>query len=92
MHLNENHRAMLQDIARRSMVEHGLLPDFGAPALAELETITARGGDAGAGSVARDLRGLLWASIDDTHSLDLDQLTVAEAMPQGTSRTRSPRS
>ncbi len=86
MHLNANHRAILQDIARRSMAEHGLLPDFGAPALAELETITARGGAASAGSGARDLRGLPWASIDNTHSRDLDQLTVAEAMPQGASR------
>ena len=28
------HRAILEDIAQRSMVEHGLLPDFSAPALA----------------------------------------------------------
>jgi len=74
---------MLQDIARRSMVEHGLLPDFSAPALAELETLTARGGAVSAGSGTRDLRELLWASIDNTHSRDLDQLTVAEAMPHG---------
>src|SRR4030066_2281392 len=30
---------------------------------------------------ARDLRDFLWASIDNDDSLDLDQLTVAEAMP-----------
>ena len=29
----------------------------------------------------RDLRGLLWASIDNDDSLDLDQLTVAESLP-----------
>ena len=32
----------------------------------------------------RDLRDLLWASIDNDDSLDLDQLTFAEVLPGGT--------
>ena len=38
----EPHRATLQRIARRVMVERGLLPDFSAAALAELGRIQAR--------------------------------------------------
>jgi exoribonuclease-2 len=33
------------------------------------------------GEQLRDLKNVLWASIDDGDSLDLDQLTVAKAMP-----------
>ena len=75
----EQHREILQRIARRVMVERGLLPYFSAAALAELDGAEASDGTAD-GSL-RDLRGLLWASIDNDDSLDLDQLTVAEVMP-----------
>jgi exoribonuclease-2 len=36
---NQHHRAVLQDIARRAMLERGLLPDFSTEALAELGRI-----------------------------------------------------
>ncbi len=75
----EQHRAILQRIARRVMVERGLLPDFSAEALTELGRIQPPA-TTDAGQV-RDLRSLLWASIDNDDSRDLDQLTVAEAMP-----------
>ena len=75
----EQHRALLQRIARRVMLQRGLLPDFSAEALAELGRI--RGPAAINGGQVRDLRRLLWASIDNDDSRDLDQLTVAEAMP-----------
>ena len=75
----EQPRAILQRIARRVMVERGLLPDFSADALTELGRIQAPATTNG-GQV-RDLRDLLWASIDNDDSRDLDQLTVAEAMP-----------
>src|ERR1700690_1917192 len=75
------HRSILQRIAHRVMLEKGLVPDFPAPALAELDGI--HGPATRAEGAARDLRNLLWCSIDNDDSRDLDQLTVAEAMPDG---------
>jgi exoribonuclease-2 len=77
----KHHRTILQGIARKAMLEWGLLPDFSTKALAELDAIQTPA-SMGYG-LARDQRGLLWASIDNDDSLDLDQLTVAEAMPEG---------
>ncbi len=76
---NKHHRAILQDIAHRAMLERGLLPDFSTAALAELEKIQTPA--ALNGEAIRDLTKLLWASIDNDDSRDLDQLTVAEPMP-----------
>jgi VacB/RNase II family 3'-5' exoribonuclease len=81
---NKYHRPILQSIARRAMLERGLLPDFSTEALAELARLqiragTADGPDDGRRGI-RDMRNLLWASIDNEESRDLDQLTVAEAM------------
>lgn len=76
---NKHHRAILQDIAHRAMLERGLLPDFSTAALAELEKIQTPA--ALNGEAIRDLTTLLWASIDNDDSRDLDQLTVAEPMP-----------
>jgi ribonuclease R len=72
-------RTILQRIARRAMMERGLLPDFSPQALAELDKILAPA--ASTEEPTRDLRNLLWCSIDNDDSLDLDQLTVAEVLP-----------
>ena len=79
---NERHRAVLEDVARRAMIDRGLLPDFSSEALAELSFI--KYGSADKEGLDRDLRHLLWVSIDHTDSRDLDQLTAAEALPDGT--------
>ena len=84
---NRYHRSILQSIARRAMLERGLLPDFSAEALVELAklqipAVIANGPTEGPLEI-RDLRNLLWASIDNDDSRDLDQLTVAEAMSAG---------
>jgi ribonuclease R len=81
----QNHRAILQSIARRVMLERGLLPDFSPAALAELGRLQNPPAGAtrssGSQNEIRDLRSLLWSSIDNDDSRDLDQLTVAEALP-----------
>jgi VacB/RNase II family 3'-5' exoribonuclease len=73
-------RVILKELAHRAMLARGLCPDFSAEALAEVAGLEAppAGKDA-----LRDLRTLLWASIDNDDSRDLDQLTVAEALPGG---------
>ena len=75
-------RARLQEIARRVMIARGLEPEFTPAALAELDAIRAPATDTG----ARDLRALLWCSIDNDDSRDLDQLSVAEALPSGATK------
>ena len=87
MHSNDQqHRALLQSIAHRAMIERGLLPDFSAAALAELDRIQAPAN--AKGEPVRDLTGLLWASIDNDDSRDLDQLTMAETLPGRTVKIR----
>jgi VacB/RNase II family 3'-5' exoribonuclease len=73
------HKATLERIARRVMKERGFFPDFSKEALIELGKIQAQ--DGSEKSPRKDLRHLLWASIDNDDSLDLDQLTVAEVLP-----------
>ncbi len=75
---------MLQDIARQAMIDHALAPDFPPEAMKQAEAISgpARETDAS----IRDLRSLLWCSIDNDDSRDLDQLTVAEDLGGGNIR------
>jgi VacB/RNase II family 3'-5' exoribonuclease len=76
-------RAILQTLAHKAMCERGLLPDFSAEASAEIARLNApQPGNDG----LRDLRNLLWASIDNDDSKDLDQLTVADFLPGGNAK------
>jgi len=75
-------RVALAEIAHRVMIERGMEPDFSPAALTELAAIR------GAAPVdgVRDLRGMLWCSIDNDDSRDLDQLSVAEKLGDGSTR------
>jgi len=62
------------------MTERGLEPDFPPAAREEMAAMQ---GPATDGEGLRDQRDLLWASIDNDDSRDLDQLTVAEQLAGG---------
>jgi exoribonuclease-2 len=81
---NRQQRSLLKQIARRVMTERGLFPDFSPGALAELDGIHEPATQADGST--RDLRNLLWCSIDNDDSRDLDQLTVAQSMPDGAAK------
>jgi exoribonuclease-2 len=81
---NKKGKGILERIACRAMTERGFLVDFSETALTEVKKMAQAGG--GTKSPLKDLRHLLWASIDNDDSLDLDQLTVAELLPDKTVR------
>ncbi len=77
-------------IARRSdlvllavvaMQAHGLAPEFSSDALAEMAAIAGPSQESGAG--IEDMRALLWCSIDDDDSQDIDQLSVCQETKDG---------
>jgi len=75
----------LQATAKEIMVEHGFAPDFPPEISQQLAAI----GDhpqPPPGDGVRDLRNLLWSSIDNDTSRDLDQIEVAERLPDGATR------
>ncbi len=75
----------LRAIARKAMLDRGLLPDFSPAVVAETERIVEPGADDNA---SQDLRALLWVSIDNDDSRDLDQLSFAEPADSGATRVR----
>ena len=68
------------------MRAHGFEPDFSPEVRQQLDTIAAHPPAVAAAGDMRDLRPLLWSSIDNDTSRDLDQLEVAERLPAGETR------
>jgi exoribonuclease II len=71
----ENAPNLLRTIAHRVMAQRGLEPDFPADAIRQVNDI--RGPARETDHSIPDLRSLLWCSIDNDDSQDLDQLTVS---------------
>ena len=78
--------ADLQELARQEMIANGFEPEFPPAAQAQLQSINAHPPLVAPGSDVRDLRGLLWSSIDNDTSRDLDQIEVAERLADGSVR------
>lgn len=74
-----NQQNILIEIATQAMLEKGFEPDFPPEALQQLEMLK----EPAPAEVQnlKDLTSLLWCSIDNDDSLDLDQLTVGEGLP-----------
>jgi len=65
------------------MQAHGFQPDFPPDAQKQLADISAHPPQVAPSDKVRDLRNLLWSSIDNDTSKDLDQIEVAERLPNG---------
>jgi len=76
----------LRAAARKAMLDNGFVPDVPAAVTAEVARAVEPSGAPDAGVI--DLRQLPWSSIDNDTSRDLDQIEVAEPMPDGTVRVR----
>jgi exoribonuclease II len=75
-------RSDLVRIAITAMNERGLLPEFSQQVIRQLVKITAADHADDAPDIF-DLTKLLWCSIDNDDSLDLDQLTACEQLGNG---------
>jgi exoribonuclease-2 len=72
----------LVSAAHASMIEHGFQPEFPAGTDAQLADIQAHPEPPSVPG-AQDLSSLLWSSIDNDTSRDLDQIEWAEQLPDG---------
>ncbi|HVW08437.1 MAG TPA: RNB domain-containing ribonuclease [Bryobacteraceae bacterium] len=68
--------------ARQTMIDEGFHPDFPPEALRQVQSLKDRPAPNAQGDI-RDLRGMLWSSIDNDTSRDLDQAEVAERVDSG---------
>src|SRR6266446_6283852 len=73
----------LQSVAKQIMLVHGFEPEFPPEVQQQLAELKAHPPQMAPGKDVRDLRKLLWSSIDNDTSRDLDQIEVAERLSNG---------
>jgi exoribonuclease-2 len=73
-----NHQVDLPALARQEMLDHGFQPDLPEDAVRQADTAH-QAFDPG----LQDMTALLWSSIDNDDSRDLDQIEWAERTPAG---------
>jgi VacB/RNase II family 3'-5' exoribonuclease len=73
----------LQAFAKQAMLDNGFEPEFPPQVQRELEELKAHPPKVEPSPIIRDLRNLLWSSIDNDTTRDLDQAEVAERLPNG---------
>ncbi len=82
--LHPHQKEELADLAVIAMRERGLEPEFSAAVKRQLGDIDGPSEEDGVD--IHDLTGLLWCSIDNDDSRDLDQLTASEVLDDGSVR------
>ncbi|HTB14268.1 MAG TPA: RNB domain-containing ribonuclease [Bryobacteraceae bacterium] len=75
----------LEAAAHNEMLDHGFHPDFAPQIQTQIASIRAAKPLA-PGPAVKDLRNLLWSSIDNDSSRDLDQIEYAEKQSDGSIR------
>lgn len=73
----------LRGRAHLEMVEHKFTPDFEQAVAREVQALEVKKPLGRLAESLPDLRSLLWSSIDNDESLDLDQIEYAERLPDG---------
>src|SRR5436305_3509131 len=74
-----DHPTDLDTVARQALRDNGFQPELDDAARRELAALSAPPVPAG----IADLRDRLWSSIDNAESKDLDQIELAEQLPDG---------
>lgn len=77
----------LRTAAVAAMLKHGFEPHFSPAVMREVRSLDDPSNNPLAAGV-RDLRSLLWSSIDNRESRDLDQIEAAERIADGSIRIR----
>jgi len=73
----------LKTTAKEIMLAHGFEPDFPPQVAQQLASLKKQPPQVAPAGDIRDLRNLIWSSIDNDTSRDLDQIEVAERLPNG---------